>query len=1381
MICPCLLKSIDQLVKTVSYFIRIMDDLSTMVIYQFLKPAPTINRCVHRLDNRKVKLTEKIHAVAFIVLLVTSAVFIAAPAFTPKASAAVTGTLTLSHSKLYGNSTLRILISDSDINLASSQFSSLKLTITASGANPGAAKSLNATQLSDGSWVAHIANMSCSSLCASNNGTIGHNNYVLGLNRTTNVNFGTATGSVVRTATAIRVGSGGNQVVKVNNTDALAYVLNNLKSATGRVAGKNYIENPGTMASRYINSTLLNPVIQLFNFTRLDTLSITYTDSTGSSGGSVEVTQSITYEYTTGSATNDRTSIPASAILRPVITDIDKNRDPTRADSFTVSNNSHAGGRTGSFKESGSVWFVITSTNTTGSISGTIAKRNGTGTGVQLTFTETGLNTNAFELNTTAGFNLNNSFLIRSGTFLPRAVKDGDLVRIVFSDIEASTALAATTTFGVTSTVSRKIGSISLSTSSAAISSDITVTITDLDANNNTKAKDRFVALVRLNTTAGSLGSASMARVTAWETDTNSSTFQFVIRPTLSNTTRISVSSTAPNNTQINGRVTGSVRPGDSATWYVTYNDNFTGVITVANATASLAWSTGTSISLDKTSYGSSDLEAKVTLTEPNANDSTAAQETLSFNSTKRTSVENSTVRFSGTVKIGNFALVVINGTNGGQGIRNFTALAIETSASSGVWTVTINLATLRAQPNGLTSTDQLRVSYTSKFTSTTYNSTATIGGTLATINFNRAEFPIAPNRRANMTINVVDTDLNQNPSAQETLTLRLFIRNATDGVVGNRIASGPAAAPSGDIRRLSWFNVSLTETGPNTGDFSVKILVNWNSSSVGMARLANYSHPTKALFNLDRNSDLVGGRIQACVTDGLGPTTLEASQAGTVASAKGVCKSINFAVHGATISTNVTSAKIGTAIKVTLTEQDLDSDVGEKDTVQIRFAITKGTAAPSEDTTPDLNVTLTLTETSASSGVFTNSSTLGTGVNPFSQVNASNHVRFRYQDDAAPGSTASAGLAKAKITTTVVVGSSTGTLTTIPTSETGPYNVLVVTLVDPDLAFNRTGTLGTDSTGRVVLHSVRSEQTNDVINNVLAKEMDRTIGKFKFNITISYSATAVTTDQTLQVNATDKIHLFYNDRLDNAGEVKVVEKIITVTTKDGVLATDKANYLVGEVITITLTDIDANRDSGVRNTTTVTVTTNSWTAGTDITLLEVAADSGVFTGQVTIVSTLPSAGQVLGAVGDVITIKYIDAFGSGAVKKTILFTARVGTSLPRTQQVPASAPAVVNAQGQPLTTVRMGDVATIQATVRNNDTTAHTFTYLVQVKNAQGVVVSLAWLRDISLAAGASTSPGLAWIPSTTGTYTVEVFVWESLTNAVALSPVQRITVTVG
>ena len=84
------------------------------------------------------------------------------------------------------------------------------------------------------------------------------------------------------------------------------------------------------------------------------------------------------------------------------------------------------------------------------------------------------------------------------------------------------------------------------------------------------------------------------------------------------------------------------------------------------------------------------------------------------------------------------------------------------------------------------------------------------------------------------------------------------------------------------------------------------------------------------------------------------------------------------------------------------------------------------------------------------------------------------------------------------------------------------------------------------------------------------------------------------------------------------------------------------------------------------------------------------------------------------------------------------------------------------------------------QARVFNNDTVAHTFTFLIQDKNSAGEVVNIAWVRDLTLQAGDSVTPGLAWIPSLPGVYEKCVFIWESIAEPIALSPVQCITFTV-
>ena len=61
------------------------------------------------------------------------------------------------------------------------------------------------------------------------------------------------------------------------------------------------------------------------------------------------------------------------------------------------------------------------------------------------------------------------------------------------------------------------------------------------------------------------------------------------------------------------------------------------------------------------------------------------------------------------------------------------------------------------------------------------------------------------------------------------------------------------------------------------------------------------------------------------------------------------------------------------------------------------------------------------------------------------------------------------------------------------------------------------------------------------------------------------------------------------------------------------------------------------------------------------------------------------------------------------------------------------------------------------------------------------GEIVNLGWVRDIELSVDESQTPGMSWLPDSAGTYTAEVYVWDSLTSAVALSPVKSTSFTVG
>ena len=76
-----------------------------------------------------------------------------------------------------------------------------------------------------------------------------------------------------------------------------------------------------------------------------------------------------------------------------------------------------------------------------------------------------------------------------------------------------------------------------------------------------------------------------------------------------------------------------------------------------------------------------------------------------------------------------------------------------------------------------------------------------------------------------------------------------------------------------------------------------------------------------------------------------------------------------------------------------------------------------------------------------------------------------------------------------------------------------------------------------------------------------------------------------------------------------------------------------------------------------------------------------------------------------------------------------------------------------------------------IVSDVVNSQDRMQNFAYVVQIKNDEGVTVSLAWITG-ALSPNQRLSPGLSWTPESAGMYVAEIFVWDSITNPEPLSP---------
>ena len=93
--------------------------------------------------------------------------------------------------------------------------------------------------------------------------------------------------------------------------------------------------------------------------------------------------------------------------------------------------------------------------------------------------------------------------------------------------------------------------------------------------------------------------------------------------------------------------------------------------------------------------------------------------------------------------------------------------------------------------------------------------------------------------------------------------------------------------------------------------------------------------------------------------------------------------------------------------------------------------------------------------------------------------------------------------------------------------------------------------------------------------------------------------------------------------------------------------------------------------------------------------------------------------------------------------------------------------------------TIQVDNQVMIVADLSNGQDRNQKFAYIVQIHNENDIVVSLSWLTGM-LSPYQTFSPAQSWTPPQAGTYTVQIFVWESVDNPTPLSRPLLLTVNV-
>lgn len=217
-------------------------------------------------------------------------------------------------------------------------------------------------------------------------------------------------------------------------------------------------------------------------------------------------------------------------------------------------------------------------------------------------------------------------------------------------------------------------------------------------------------------------------------------------------------------------------------------------------------------------------------------------------------------------------------------------------------------------------------------------------------------------------------------------------------------------------------------------------------------------------------------------------------------------------------------------------------------------------------------------------------------------------------------------------------------------------------------------------------------------------------------------------------------------------------------------------NYPINGQGIVQITDPDMSLNPDAINKFDTNIWSDSDSGGIKLTMTETAPGSGIFQGTVYFTTDLSSSGSRLHvSSGDTVTAEYTDTTlpppSSPSDQQREIATTIVGTGLPPLEQVPASNARILDSTGKLLNKVHVNQQIQIVSDVTNQENKNQPFAYLVQIQDNNGITLSLSWITG-AMVPKQTLNLGQSWIPVAAGTYTAQIFVWESIANPNALSP---------
>ncbi len=245
-----------------------------------------------------------------------------------------------------------------------------------------------------------------------------------------------------------------------------------------------------------------------------------------------------------------------------------------------------------------------------------------------------------------------------------------------------------------------------------------------------------------------------------------------------------------------------------------------------------------------------------------------------------------------------------------------------------------------------------------------------------------------------------------------------------------------------------------------------------------------------------------------------------------------------------------------------------------------------------------------------------------------------------------------------------------------------------------------------------------------------------------------------------------------------------VLVESVPVSWNLGTIQFSNEVFFSDDSVIIRVIDFDMNLNPEALDQITIQIFSDSDIAGITVSAVETSESSGSFVATISLSHTLPSSGNRLYfLLGDEIFAKYDDHTlpkpYSTSDNLEIETFARIGSSITPINRLENSQIFLSDSLGNELLSFSSNKQMQIVGTITNDHNFKQKFVYLFQVKNAADSVESISWIQG-ELSPKQSLDVSQSWIPKKSGIYQIETFVWNSLNNPMALSPIMSTLIVV-